>query len=59
MATYTLCGSGYVGLHRDDGTLLRELPLHVGGYVSLRCCCEAIWTMGDDGIVHVVGLRRA
>ncbi len=58
MATYTLRDSGYVGLHRDDGTLLRELPLHVGHDVSL-CCGEAIWTMGDDGIVHVVGLRRA
>lgn len=53
-------GKGVLEVRRsDDGTLLRELPLHVGGYVSLRCCCEAIWTMGDDGIVHVVGLRGA
>lgn len=40
----------------DDGTLLRELPLHFGGHVAVRCCGEAMWTMGDDGLVHVVGL---
>lgn len=39
----------------DDGTLLRELPLHVGGFVALQCCGEALWTMGADGIGHVLG----
>lgn len=39
----------------DDGSLLRELPLHHGGYAALQCCGEAIWTMGDDGLGHVVG----
>ena len=43
----------------DDGTLLRELPLHVGGYVALQCCGEAMWTMGHDGIVRVLGLASA
>lgn len=43
----------------DDGTLLRELPLHVGGFVALQCCGEAMWTMGQDGIVHVLGLASA
>ena len=40
-----------------DGELLREIPLHVGEFVSLLRCGEAIWTLGDDGIVHIVGLR--
>lgn len=39
----------------DDGALLRELPLHFGSYVALQCCGEAIWTMGEDGLVHVLG----
>ena len=42
-----------------DGTLLRELPLHLGGYVAMQCCGEAMWTIGGDGIVHVLGLASA
>lgn len=43
----------------DDGTLLRELPLHAGSHVALQCCGEALWTMGEDGLVHVLGLANA
>jgi hypothetical protein len=42
-----------------DGELLREMPLHAGEFVSLQRCGEAIWTLGDDGVVHIVGLRPA
>ena len=39
-----------------DGSVLRELRLHVGDIVALESVDEAIWTMGSDGIVHVLGL---
>lgn len=41
-----------------DGTLLRALPLHFGGYVALQACGEAVWTAGADGLVHVVGVTQ-
>lgn len=42
-----------------DGELLRAMPLHVGEFVSLQRCGAAIWTLGEDGIVHIIGLRPA
>lgn len=49
-------GDGVLEVRRsDDGTLLRELPVHAGGYVALQGCGEAIWTMGKDGLGFVLG----
>jgi hypothetical protein len=39
-----------------DGELLRELPLHAGGFSDVQRCGEAIVTMGDDGIVLFLGV---
>ncbi|MCA9663029.1 MAG: WD40 repeat domain-containing protein [Myxococcales bacterium] len=39
-----------------DGELLRELPLHAGGFTDVQRCGEGIATMGDDGVVLFVGV---
>ncbi len=49
---------GVLELRRSiDGELLREVPLHVGAFVALQRCGEAMWSMGEDGVVHILGLR--
>lgn len=39
----------------EDGALLRELPLHLGAFTALQPCGDELWTMGDDGVIHIVG----
>jgi len=51
------CSDGVLEVRRSvDGALLRELGLHAGGFVALLRCGEAVWSMGKDGVVHIVGV---
>lgn len=42
-----------------DGELLRELPVHAGGFTDLQCRGDALWSLGADGQVCVLGLPPA